>query len=202
MSQSPSLFFPKTIYVYNKITYLAIALIGIIILIDTWVSTNAIDKNKIESHFNEISYQFVQQASNGIKMFLVNSERRLLPKYINSIAESPLVKSIHLYDQSGQLIVSAVNEENNAELSMNDLYGLSIGREDISYEYIPFVTEIRTDTLQGYLRITLARSYIKKGLVTTSNDRHKRIAMMIVMAFIIGFLLKKVFSRRRSKKKH
>jgi len=203
MPQSQPLFYPKTIYVYNKITYLVIALIGIVILIDSWLSTNAIDKNKIESHFSEISYQFVHQASNGIKMFLVNNERELLPKYINSIAESPLVKSIHFYDPSGQLIVSAVNNDssnnNGAELSINDLYGLSLERENISREYIPFVSEIRTDTLQGYVRITIERAYLSKGLLATSNDRHRRFAMMIIIAFIVGFLLKKIFSGWRNK---
>jgi membrane protein len=201
MPQSQSLFFRKSNYIYNKITYLAIAIIGIVILLDSWLSTNTIDKNKIELHFNEISYQFVQQASNGIKMFLVNNERKLLPKYIHSIAESPLVKSIHLYDQSGQLIVSAVNEESEAELSINDLYGLSLGRDNISHEYIPFVSEIRTDSLQGYVRITVVRSYVKQGLLSTSNNRHVRIATMILIAFIVGFLFKKIFSGRRIRKK-
>ena len=201
MPQSQPHFYPKTIYVYNKITYLAIALIGVIILIDSWLSTNAIDKNKIETHFSEISYQFVDQASNGIKMFLMNNERELLPKYIQSIAASSLVKSIHLYDQSGQLIVSAVTTDNEAELSINDLYGISLERENISREYIPFVREIRTDDLQGYVRITVDKSYVSKGLLTTSNDRHRRFAMMIIIAFMVSFLLTKTFSGWRSKNK-
>ena len=46
MPQSQQIFYPKTIYVYNKITYFAIALIGVVLLIDSWLSTNAIDKKK------------------------------------------------------------------------------------------------------------------------------------------------------------
>jgi membrane protein len=201
MPQSQQIFYPKTIYVYNKITYLAIALIGVVLLIDSWLSTNAIDKKKIESHFSEISYQFVDQASQGIKVFLANNERVLLPQYINSMAKTPLVKSIHLYDQSGQVIVSAVNTDSDVELSINDLYGLSPESINISSDYIPFVREIRTDALQGYVRITVDKSYVSGELLTTSDNRHTRFAMMIGIAFMVGFLLTKTFSGWRNQSK-
>jgi len=100
------------------------------------------------------------------------------------------IQSVHLYDETGQIIVSSANES-----TINDLYGLSPEKPNLSTKFLPFVQEIRTDKLLGYLRITVQKSILNDPLYAVSNDRQKLFRFMFILAGCVGFFLTRGLNR-------
>ncbi len=194
MKQAEPSLYLKTSSIYNKIMQLAIAIMFIIVLMNMWVASGANDKTLINEYFHEISEQHLSQASSQIKLLMLSSEPDLLQKSIDELAKMPFVKSVHLYDETGQLLFSAKAINFSAE-TINDLYGLSPYKRNISANYVPFVQEIRTDKLLGYLRLTIEQAQLSDVLNTASDERQQLLRLMLMMAGVAGFFLTRGFNR-------
>jgi len=194
MQQSETSLYLKTSSIYNKIMQLAIAIMFIIILMNLWIAGGVKDKTLIHEYFHEISAQYLNQAKVNIQILMVNEQSELLQKTIDDLAKLAFIKSVHLYDETGRVLFSSV-AENFSSASINELYGLSPYKRNLSAKYVPFVQEIRTDKLLGYLRFTIEKSKLSEVLITASDESQQMLRIMLILAGCVGFFLTRGFNR-------
>jgi membrane protein len=196
MKQPEQPLYPKTSSIYNKIMQLASAIMLIIVLMNMWTSTVSKNEVNLQHHFSYLGDEFLQQATAGIFALVdskgvLNKHSTALKRYINTLANhSALVKNVHLYDQTGSLLISST-----AETSVNDLYGISPQKLNRSEQLTTFVQEIRTEKLHGYLRITIEKTHLIQKLATVDEEQQSLFRLMLLMAGIAGFLLTRGLNR-------
>ncbi|MCW8832442.1 MAG: AhpA/YtjB family protein [Colwellia sp.] len=196
--------YPKLSSIYNKILQLVSAILLIIILMTIWLSTVEKTDRTISQHFQQTGKQFLQQAIAGTSTLLTenaviaNKKSRLdlLQKYLNNMAEADFVRDIHLYDETGSLLLASEHESYSAS-SINSLFGIAQARKtlDKSEKYVPFIAEIRHEKLTGYMRVTIERSLITSALVQENDDRQALYRILMIIAGLIGFLLTRGLNR-------
>jgi len=194
MQQSEPSLYPKTSSIYNKIMQLAIAIMLIIVLMNIWLASGVNDKALIDKYFQDSSSQYLNQAGVSLQVLMVNDKSNLLQKTINELATMDFVQSVHLYDETGQVMFSSMSENFSID-TVNDLYGVSPQKRNLSAKYVPFVQEVRTDKLLGYLRITIEKSQLSEVLIVASNERQQLFRLMIIMAVLVGFFLTRGLNR-------
>lgn len=192
---------PKLSSIYNKILQLFSAVLLIVVLLNIWLITATKSQVNLQHHFGELGEKYLQQVAAGVSVLLPEtqaSKNLPLQNYINNIAKADFIKQVHLYDETGLLIVRGhVDSEGGvlADLSIHDLYGISVNKLDRSKRYIPFIQEIRDDKLRGYLRVTIEKSYLIADLSQENDNRQSLFRMMIIMAGLVGFLLTRGLNR-------
>lgn len=196
--------YPKLSSIYNKILQLVSAILLIVLLMTIWVAS--VDKNQqtIVKHFEQTSNQFLQQSIAGVSLLLEEnsvqgnkkSRYALLQKYLNKTAEANFVRDIHLYDETGMLLLSSENKSYSPS-SIKSLFGIEQTQKTLnkSAQYIPFIDEIRDGQLKGYLRITIEKSLLISTLEQESQDRQALYRVLLIIAGIIGFLLTRGLNR-------
>jgi membrane protein len=194
MKQSETSLYLKTSSIYNKIMQLAIAIVFIILLMNMWIAGGVNDKALISDYFYDISNQYLNQAGSGLQILLVNSENELIQQTVDELAKMKFVKSVHLYDETGQVLFFS-SSESVASDSINDLYGISPYKDNTSAKFVPFVQEIRTDKLLGYLRFTIEKEQLSDVLNEASDQRQQLLRVMLILAGLVGFLLTRGFNR-------
>lgn len=196
--------YPKLSSIYNKILQLVSAILLMLVLMSIWVSNGEKNQQIINQHFKQTGQQFLQQAIAGTSTLLAQSasasdnksRNALLQTYLNKMAEADFVRYIHLYDETGQLILSTAHESYSSA-SIKTLYGIEKARKslDKSEQYVPYVGEIRQDKLSGYVRITLERSLLVSALEQENNDSQATFRILLILAGLIGFLLTRGLNR-------
>ena len=194
MKQSETSLYLKTSSIYNKIMQLAIAIVFIILLMNMWIAGGVNDRALITDHFNDVSNQYLNQASSGLQILMDNSENELIKQTVDELAKMKFVKSVHLYDDTGQVLFFSSSENFESD-SINDLYGISPYKGNSSAKFVPFVQEIRSDNLLGYLRFTIEKGQLIEALNEASNQRQQLLRLMLVLAGLVGFLLTRGFNR-------
>jgi uncharacterized membrane protein affecting hemolysin expression len=90
---------------------LAIAIAFIIVLMNLWLYSQTMNKQTIEQHFYEVAQQYLLQASAGLSVLTpelkTKQSRQLLQNYVDELQQTELINEIHLYDRTGQLIISS-----------------------------------------------------------------------------------------------
>ncbi len=196
MKQAEQPLYPKTSSIYNKIMQLASAIMLIIVLMNMWTSTVSKNEVNLQHHFSYLGDEFLQQASAGVFAFVdgngvLSKHSKALKRYIDTLAShSTLVKSVHLYDQTGLLLMSSVTD-----ISVNDLYGISPQKLNRSEQLTTFVQEIRTEKLLGYLRITVEKTHLIEKLAMIDEEQQSLFRLMLLMAGIAGFLFTRGLNR-------
>ncbi len=166
------------------------AVVLIVVVMNLWIFTSGTNEQGIDEHFNDIGHQYLQQTSTGIQVLLANNNKEGIQAYIDEIAKTQWIKDIHLYDTTGQVIASTKNS-----LSISDLYGISLQKLDRSKEDIPFVQELRTSTLNGYVRITIEKNHLVESLQKNSQDQFGLLRLMLILSGVVGFLLTRGLNR-------
>ena len=84
-----------------------------------------------------------------------------------------------------------------ASASIKLLYGIdeSLQTLDKSSIYSPFISEIRTDKLVGYLRLTIEKSYLIDTLAKNNYDTQTLYRFLLIIAGVVGFLLTRGLNR-------
>lgn len=202
MTQSEPTFYLKNSSIYNKILQLVLALVLILVLSNLWLSQSAQNQQSVDESFALTGNEFVAQASIAVGSLLLQQKSQVkaarkvknkatgLQDYINRLGQSASVRQVHLYDVKGKLIAQSERAS-----SVKTLYGLSAQKNNLSAQYVPFVQEIRSDKLHGYLRITLAKSYLTAQLKSTNQDTQALVRFMFIMALAVGFLLTRGLNR-------
>jgi membrane protein len=173
---------------------LAIAIAFIVLLMNLWIYSQTENKQTIEQHFYDVGHQYLQQASAGLSVLTpevkTKESRQLLQNYIDELQRVEVVDEIHLYDLSGQLIISSQNAK-----SIKALYGLSDNRLDKSKFLVPFVSEVRKGKLIGYVRLTLDKQYLTSKLLKNNDEQFTLLRLMMIIAGVVGFLLTRGLNR-------
>ena len=101
-----------------------------------------------------------------------------------------------MYDETGLLLLkSTLGGE--ASASIKSLYGIDESLQTLnkSAQYSPFVSEIRTDKLIGYLRLTIEKSYLTSTLAKNNNNTQTLYRFLLIIAGLVGFLLTRGLNR-------
>jgi len=181
--------YPKLSSIYNKIMQLAIAIAFIVLLMNLWLFNYNENKQTINDHFYYVGQQYLKQNTLALSV-AITQDKKQLQKYVDNLSQVDWLKDMHIYDVSGQLIASSRSHH-----SIKDLYGISPHKIDKSVEYIPFISEIRTDELHGYARITIEKKYLTDTLLNSSNEQYSWLRLMLLIAGIVGFLLTRGLNR-------
>ncbi len=196
--------YPKLSSIYNKILQLVSAILLIVTLMTIWLSSVERSQHTISQHFEQTAKQFLQQAIAGTSILLEEnslktnkiSHHALLQKYLNKMAEANFVRDIHLYDETGLLILESKGK-NYSPSSIKVLFGIDQAQKtlDKSEKYVPFISEIRHKQLKGYLRVTIEKSLLISTLEQESHDRQALFRVLLIIAGLIGFLLTRGLNR-------
>jgi membrane protein len=181
---------PKVSSVYNKLLQLAGAILLIIVVMNIFVTNLAQNKVALAEHFDYVGHQYLNQAASALQLNLSKKNRKKLQKQVELLSENEIVKDVRFYDKTGLLIASSKSSSD-----INDLYGLSHHKSNKSEKFVPFVQEVRTDELNGYLRITLEKAFITEKLEKNNQKVNELLRLMLLLAGVVGFLLTRGFNR-------
>lgn len=204
MNKSEQSLYPKLSSIYNKILQLVSAILLIVALMSFLVANIEKSNKVVEQHFEQVAEKFLQQSVAGISVLLTENTLLIsnkvrsaqLQSYLNNIASADFIKQVHLYDQTGLLMLkSELSGEASASIKL--LYGIdeSLQTLDKSKQYVPFIKEIRTDNLIGYLRLTIEKSYLTSELSKNSDESQTLSRILLIIAGLIGFLLTRGLNR-------
>jgi len=204
MNKSEQPLYPKLSPIYNKILQLVSAILLIVMLMAFLVANTEKAGQALEQHFEQVSEKFLQQAASGISVFLTENKSSIskktrnaqLQSYLNNLASADYIKQVHLYDETGLLMLKS-EASGEASSSIKLLYGIdeSLQTLDKSKQYVPFIKEVRTKSLHGYLRLTIEKSYLTSELSNNNNDSQTLSRLLLITAGLIGFLLTRGLNR-------
>jgi membrane protein len=186
--------YPKLSSIYNKIMQLAIAISFIVLLMNLWIYSQTQTEQTINQHFYDVGEQYLQQTSAGVSVLTTEikttQSRALMQKYVDELQQTKAINEIHLYDVTGQLLISSKGAK-----SVKALYGLSENELNKSENSPPFIGEIRQNSLLGYVRLTLDKKHLTENLLTNSHEQFTLLRLMMIIAGIVGFLLTRGLNR-------
>ena len=204
MKQLEQPLYPKLSSIYNKILQLLSAILLIVLLMTLWVSTSERSEQVLSVHFEQTSKKFLQQAIAGVVVILAGKEapkseemrHAQLQSYLNHLGGADFVKQVHFYDETGLLLLKSFSG-GEASATMKSLYGIdeSVQTLDKSNIYSPFVSEIRTDKLIGYLRLTIEKSHLTASLAKDGDNMQTLYRFLLIIAGLVGFLLTRGLNR-------
>jgi membrane protein len=196
--------YPKLSSIYNKILQLVSAILLIVILMVFLVVNAEKSDQALEQHFEQMSENFLQQAVAGTSVMLgknkdagsKKNQNALLQSYLNNLASADFIKQVHLYDETGLLLLKS-ELSGEASSSIKLLYGIdeSMQTLDKSKQYVPFIKEIRNKNLVGYLRLTIEKSYVTSELAKKNEESQTFSRLLLIIAGLIGFLLTRGLNR-------
>ena len=189
MKQAETPLYLKLSSIYNKIMQLAIAAIGIIVLINMMIFSQLEQEKVIEKQFRQTSEQLIAQAAVAIRAINVN-DKKALESFVNDIASVENIADAHFYDQTGRLLASSAKEETVAKL-----FGYAPSTENTSHKMPAFISEVRNEELVGYLRFTMKRKAMVKYLEQSNRNVHDGMRLYVLIAVVVGFFLTRGFSR-------
>lgn len=188
MQQTELPLYPKRSSIYNKISQIVIAITIIIVVLSLWSIRNQKNLAQIDQHFSQISKQHMFQIKLSLAHVIENNLS--IQDYIDQVSQQSWLKSLHWYGPTGVLLA-----QSEQAVPISELYGLKQDTADRSEEYIPFVTEVYSDKLEGYLRVTIEKSQLTQSLLQMNEDNLSLFRLIILLAGIAGFLITRGFNR-------
>ncbi len=189
MKQIEQPLYPKLSSIYNKILQLVIAIFLIVMVMNFWVTSREEQQVQIQQHADIIGKMYLAQAATSSFAYLTTTTLDL-QHYVDNLAQQPLVKSVHIYGKTGQIIAASTASE-----SINDLFGIAVMKVNQSDEITPFVQELRFGELKGYIRLSLYRSLLANDLATNSTSQYDIMRLLMIVTGVIGFLLTRGLNR-------
>lgn len=189
MKQNEQPLYPKLSSIYNKILQLASAIALIVVLMSFWVSSRDTQQNNIANHVSKVGQMFLSQAAQSSQIHLHKSNKAL-QQYVDLLAQEPLIDDVHVYDSTGMVIARS-----DTNFSMNEIYGIAPLTIRKTSETIPFIQEIRSNVLDGYIRLSLNRSLLADDLLSSNQTQYDMIKIIMVIAGVVGFLLTRGLNR-------
>ncbi|NMP31959.1 hypothetical protein HII17_10305 [Thalassotalea sp. M1531] len=190
MSQTDLPLYPKISSIYNKILQLAIAIVLIIVLLNLIIDSYSRQSSLIERQQQVYGDDYINQAARSTLVILAKRNKALLKEHITQLAVPEFIEQAILYDETGQTIA-----QSGLEQSVNQIYGIGEHLPDKSGNRQPFVIELRTDKLYGYLRLTLMNNQRHEDLKLANENNQELTRLMLLMAGLVGFLLTRGLSR-------
>jgi membrane protein len=189
MKQIEQPLYPKLSPIYNKILQLLSAIVLIVLLMNFWVNSRDLQQLQIQDHANKMGKLYLAQAATSAMPYLA-LEQSQLQQYADTLAAQPVVKNVQIYDITGQEMASSAKAQ-----SINDLFGISVNKVNQIDDIVPFVQELRTEELQGYIRLSLYRTILTDELADNSRVQYDIMRLLLIVAGFIGFLLTRGLNR-------
>lgn len=189
MKQREQPLYPKLSPIYNKILQLVIAILLIVLLMDFWVTSRDAQQMQIQRHASKVGKLYLAQAAINTLPYVTSHPKQLQP-YVDTLVQQEVVKSVHVYDVTGEVIASSEQAE-----SINDLFGITWQKINLTDRIQPFVQELRDDKLHGYIRLSLNRSVLVDELAANSRSQYDIMRLLMIVAGVIGFLLTRGLNR-------
>lgn len=196
--------YPKLSSIYNKILQLVSAILLIVLLMSFLIVNTEKNDQVIALHFEQVADKFLNQTMAGLSVLLSNQNTSIsntdrntqLQAYLNNIANADFIKQVHLYDETGLLMLKS-ESGGDASSTMKMLYGIDETTKslDKSKQYIPFIKEIRQEQLLGYIRVTIEKSYLTSELAKNNQESQTLYRILLMIAGLIGFLLTRGVNR-------
>ncbi|WOH39122.1 AhpA/YtjB family protein [Thalassotalea fonticola] len=190
MTDLNEIIYPKVTSIYNKLLQIGVAIILLLMILNLSVMGVDDSEELLESHFNTVAKQYLEQAVNTSEVLLATKNKKQLQAFVQSLADSDLVTEARLYDAQGQTIA-----ESEHSSSINTLVGNEQSSIDKSELYVPFIKEIRTDKLIGYIRLNLVKDQVIDTMQGQIYSQFELFRVMLIVAVFAGFLLTRGFSR-------
>jgi len=204
MNKSEQPLYPKLSSIYNKILQLVSAILLIVVLMTFWVANTQKSNQVLQQHFEQVAEKFLQQTVAGISVLLTENKSSINKKtrngqiqsYLNNLAKTDLIKQIHFYDKTGLLLFKS-ESSGEASDSIKLLYGIdeSIQTLDKSKIFVPFIQEIRTENLVGYVRLTVEKYHLTSVIAKNNDESQTLSRLLLIIAGLIGFLLTRGLNR-------
>ena len=190
MDDPNEIIYPQVTPIYVKLLQIGAAIILLLMILN--LSVMGVDESEelLDTHFDSVANQYLQQAVNTSAVLLADKDKKQLQAFVDSLADSELVQQAHLYNAYGEIIA-----QSDVSSSVNALYGVETGSSDQSQQFAPFIKEIRTDNLHGYLRLNLQKQQVTKDMQGQIYSQFELFRIMLITAVIAGFLLTRGFSR-------
>lgn len=189
MTQAEQPLYPKLSSIYNKLMQLTIAIALIIVVMNLWMFSNNNMSKKIDQHFVISGKQYVKQlVPSLLNGYSLNDKSA--KALIEQLNQQSWIKDISVYDKTGQLVHATEGAQ-----SIQSLFGIKDYQEHRAEAFVPFIEEIRSDKLVGYVRMTLQKSHFVDDLQKANNEHYDLIRLMLLLAGVIGFLLTRGLNR-------
>jgi len=153
------------------------------------VNSRDLQQLQIQDHANKMGKLYLAQAATSAMPYLA-LEQSQLQQYADTLAAQPVVKNVQIYDITGQEMASSAKAQ-----SINDLFGISVNKVNQIDDIVPFVQELRTEELQGYIRLSLYRTILTDELADNSRVQYDIMRLFLIVAGFIGFLLTRGLNR-------
>jgi len=199
MTQAEQPLYPKLSSIYNKLMQLTIAIALIIVVMNLWMFSNNNMSHRIEQYFVVSAKQYVKQLVPALTSHSSLNDKSV-QELISTLNQQHWIKDISIYDATGQLVHATEGAK-----SIESLFGIQAYQEPSAGTFVPFIEEIRTDKLIGYVRMTLKKSHFIDELESANDEHYDLIRLMLLLAGVIGFLLTRGlnrFSRRGYRLNH
>lgn len=190
MTDLNEIIYPKVTSIYNKLLQIGVAIILLLMILNLSVMGVDDSEELLESHFNTVARQYLDQAVNTSKVLLATKNKKQLQAFVQSLSDSDLVTEARLYDAQGQTIA-----ESEHSSSISTLVGIEQSSIDNSKLYVPFIKEIRTNKLIGYIRLNLVREQVIDTMQGQIYSQFELFRIMLIAAVFAGFLLTRGFNR-------
>ncbi len=204
MNKSEQPLYPKLSSIYNKILQLVSAILLIVVLMTFWVASAQKSNQVLQQHFEQIAEKLLQQTVAGISVLLTENKSSISKKtrngqiqsYLNGLAKTDFIKQIHFYDKTGLLLFKS-EASGEASDSIKLLYGIdeSLKTLDKSKIFVPFIQEVRTENLVGYVRLTVEKHYFTSAIAKNNDESQTLSRLLLIIAGLIGFLLTRGLNR-------
>ena len=192
MTQTDLPLYPKISSIYNKILQLACGIVIIVVLMNILLDNYHRQAQVIYAQEQQYGNDYIEQAAYGVILLIKQGKKSQVNDYLEKLTLPAVVRSVTLYDQTGQTIGQA-----GEATSINVLYGVhSLNQQlDNSSGLKQFVVELRDEKLYGYLRLTVVEHVWQQSLIAANNDSQELMRIMLLLAGLAGFFLTRGLSR-------
>lgn len=177
---------PSSTSSYIKLIQLAIAVLGIWFVLNSWVKTSHQGQAILQSQAEQLMRENLITLSQAAAYLIENDQLDGLEQLTRNIAASPFLYDVVFYDSNGVRI-----SWSEASAAARLMYG-----KFASQPLVPLVQEIRSQQqLLGYIKISLQPDTKLNPSFARWQQLMHHLLLLLLLTGLIGYLLRRSFSR-------
>ena len=177
---------PDTTSSTIKLLQISIAVVGIWLLLQSWVWTQQQGKQLLQQQSSQLTRETLVTLSHTAAYLIENDQLDGLEQLTQHIAKSPYLHDVVVYDANGTRMSWS---EGSAPARL--LYGPSQA-EQLQAMVQPI---LQGSQLLGYIKLSLRLDASLSPVVMSWQHLMQQLLAMLVLAGIVGFMLRRGFSR-------
>ncbi|WP_019675348.1 AhpA/YtjB family protein [Arsukibacterium perlucidum] len=177
---------PSSTSSYIKLIQLAIAVLGIWFVLNSWVKTSHQGQTILQSQAEQLMRENLITLSQAAAYLIENDQLDGLEQLTRNIAASPFLYDVVFYDSNGVRI-----SWSEASAAARLMYG-----KFANQPLVPLVQEIRSQQqLLGYIKISLQPDTKLNPSFARWQQLMHHLLLLLLLTGLIGYLLRRSFSR-------